>query len=44
MLRYLNVLLVAGGLCAVAMGLHMIYPPLAFIATGAALFYMGLPD
>jgi hypothetical protein len=44
MLKYLNLSLVTGGLCALAMGMHMIYPPLAFIVVGAILFWIGLPD
>lgn len=30
-----------GGLAAVAWGLWLVYPPAAFIVTGACLFWMG---
>lgn len=30
-----------GGLGLVGYGLHMIYPPAAFIGIGAALFWLG---
>jgi len=30
-----------GGLAVLCYGLHMVYPPSAFIAGGAALFWLG---
>ena len=42
--RYIDFLLVVAGLGAVGYGLHLAYPPSAFIVVGAALMWMGLPD
>lgn len=44
MARYLNLLLVTAGLGIAGYGAYLAWPPLAFIATGAAMFWMGLPD
>jgi hypothetical protein len=33
---------VFGGIAVAAFGLYLVYPPLAFICAGAALFWLGV--